>query len=145
MLVRTCIQAGESKIAKEGCPLTIEEVLDLLRHIGKITDERSEDEFEWSSVEGSIQLLKIFREEDALRMHYSIRTRKGSSDGKSGNVQIDLQFDTSDASLKLFGRALRQELVLLLGSEDSLEGLFAALESKIVTIRESGRAPYERN
>ncbi|MHB8567396.1 MAG: hypothetical protein ACYC7D_01350 [Nitrososphaerales archaeon] len=130
------LSVGKGRIGREMFEVSLEEILDLLLHIEKLFSQ-SEDEFEWSSVDGTVQLLNVFRESTNLRVEISI-TLQGT-DGAS------MQFDSSDANLKEFGEEIRTELVKLLGGNAvELDSLLVSLDNKVKTIRRERRSPYSK-
>ncbi|HZW55046.1 MAG TPA: hypothetical protein VFF30_02045 [Nitrososphaerales archaeon] len=138
------IKIGEEKLSKRGFSVSTEEVLDLLLHIDRFLGKRgSEDEFEWSTADPSVQMLKAMREGNIAHVDLFLKVY-GEPEGYMGNAGLEFRFDTSLDNIIAFGGQLRDELLRLLKRDNQLfERLEHQLESKIEVIRGTGRSPYK--
>src|SRR5579875_852884 len=115
---------GRGRITKPKCILSVEEILDLLFHLRRFSVEKAENEFEWSTIEKSVQPLR-------------------SNNNESG-VSLSFEFDTSDQRIKEFSNDIASELRQLLSETgETLSRLEGQLKTKIKKIRETNASPPE--
>jgi len=127
------IQVGEGKITKENCMFLVEEVLDLLSHIDKFLS-RNEDQFEWSTVEPSVQMLQLSREAEVIHVQLLLKLY-GYPEGYAGNASLSFQFNADENGVRRFQGGVTAQLLILLGDEKVLDALTRELEEKIRIIR----------
>lgn len=136
LLCSIFLVSGRGKIGRELFQVSLEEMLDLISHLNKLLS-RKEDEFEWRTVDGTVQLLRIFKDRKDFRVEASINLQ-----GTSG---VDMQFDTSNGDLRNFGNQLREEIEKTLRLDNKqLKSLESKLEKKVLSIRSRHRHPYPR-
>ncbi len=119
---------------------SVEEVLDLLFHIDKFLS-RKEDQFEWSTVEPTVQMLQLSREAEVIHVQLLLKLY-GYPEGYAGNASLSFQFDVEETGLRGFQGGVRAQLLSLLGEDEkALNSLIHELEGKIRLIRNRNRAP----
>jgi len=134
------VRVGEGKIGKDNCVFSIEEILDLEALI-KSFSSKEEDEFDWSTVEPSVQMLRVYRETQAIHTEILVKLF-GFPEGYSGNATLSFQFDIAETSLRNFEGGIRAQLLALLrGDESALHALQQKLQQKKDLIRKSGKRP----
>ncbi len=130
------VASGKGRVGREMFEVSLEEVLDLSFHVRKFLS-REEDQFEWRTVDGTVQMLNVYRELDTIRAELSVLLEETTS--------LGLKFDTTETSLKRFGEELRSDVAKALdGSEEDLDRMQEELARKIVSIRSEGRHPYPK-
>ncbi len=136
---------GRGRITKPKCILSVEEILDLLFHLRRFSVEKAENEFEWSTIEKSVQPLRIERFSD--RVHLDLFLMLDSSVRSNNNesgVSLSFEFDTSDQRIKEFSNDIASELRQLLSETgETLSRLEGQLKTKIKKIRETNASPPE--
>lgn len=128
--------SGAGKIGRDLFQISMEEMLDLIFHVNKLISGR-EDEFEWRTVDGAVQLFRIFKDAKVLRVEAGIMLQ--------GTSAVEMQFDTSKEDLRSFGNQLEVEMKKTLHLDNKqLKSLEDELEKKVLSIRTRKRHPYHR-